>query len=223
MVRRRRLVDAARGFRLAELESARSVVLEPRIGQGGVLPSLAIPRLRLCACAHTSACHARRTTLYERCASDALTDKAHTRREYFESESTNGTFRIIAISRRRDFQLSPFGLSSRSRRNRSAVPRSLPDALLNHKLFVRTRRPIDARHDPYNCAPLRGVTRNHRSFKWSSAVKLSSKLAAVLCRINARRHARANEKSDKGGSFSISEGTSRRDDEEDGETRKGST
>lgn len=129
MVRRRRLVDAARGFRLAELESARSVVLEPRIGQGGVLPSLAIPRLRLCACAHTSACHARRTTLYvpERCASDALTDEAHTRREYFESESTNGIFRIIAISRRRDFQLSPFGLSSqRSRRNWSAVPRSLP-------------------------------------------------------------------------------------------------
>lgn len=81
MVRRRRLADAARGFRLAELESARSVVLEPRIGQGGA-PTLsrdfAAP---LCACAHTSTCHARRTTLYvpERCASAALTDNENVR------------------------------------------------------------------------------------------------------------------------------------------------
>lgn len=50
----------------------------------------------LCACAHTSACHARSTTLHvsERCASDALTD---TKRE---SES------IGDISNRRDHQVS---------------------------------------------------------------------------------------------------------------------
>lgn len=67
----------------------------------------------------------------------------------------------------------------RSRRNWTVESRS-PDALLNHKLFVKTHRPIDVRHDPCNCAPFRAVMQNHRSFKWSSTVKLSSKFVAVL-------------------------------------------
>jgi len=55
-------LTVARAFRLAEVESARSVVLEPRIRQGRAPPSLTRPRL--CACTHTLTCHARLGTLY---------------------------------------------------------------------------------------------------------------------------------------------------------------
>lgn len=106
MVRRRRLVDAARGFRLAELESARSVVLEPRIGQGGVLPSLAIPRLRLCACAHRHVGLPCETyhVVRARALCFGCVDR-YERREYFESE-----FHKRYISNYRDLEAPRFSI-----------------------------------------------------------------------------------------------------------------